>query len=146
MAQNREKLTKRQKGYIKITIANIIFFGAFIVGFLWENTLPGLQVDGVLLLFLIVSIPYSIWYGFFSYRATEQIILPNLLLGLFGLIIFLPFFVILSVIASLLTKLITNLWRKWSAEMDAQILAAEAQSAQESAELEEPAPEESKEE
>ena len=57
-----------------------------------------------------------------------------------GLIMFFSF------ISGAITKLISRAWRKWSAEMDAQILAAEAQSAQESAELEQAISENSKEE
>ena len=173
MAQNREKLTKRQKGYIKLIVANIVFFGVFVLLYIWEQTIPGLQFSAVGTFSLILLLPFMIWYGAYSYRIMQKVILPNLLPWIFifvywfwmssynldsfhaeiffdnilsdslGMIFFSGIYIAIAVISSVVTKLISRAWRKRSAEMEERLSALQAQ---EEAELEQAISENSKEE
>ena len=77
-------LTEKQKKYLKLYVANLIFIGG--LGLCWVIDLIFLDstaIVGLSMLYLVLVTPiYSIVYGRFSYRVTRQILLPNLLFGL----------------------------------------------------------------
>ncbi len=70
------------KQWIKIIALNLVFFLAFLFGFLNENKDPMQIISHMELAFLIVPIPFSVFYGFYSTKLTKSILWPNLVFAL----------------------------------------------------------------
>ena len=74
----------------KLFIVNVLFFGLFLVVFLYETTMPttALQYFDFSVVFLPAFLFYIIFYGCFSFVFTKKIIMPNVQLFLFVVVFF----------------------------------------------------------
>ncbi len=70
------------KQWIKIIALNLVFFLAFLFGFLNENKDPMQFISTMELAFLIIPIPFSVFYGFYSFKQTKSMLWPNLVFAL----------------------------------------------------------------
>ncbi len=74
----------------KLFLVNAVFFGLFLMVFLYETTIPNhkLQYFDFSVIFIPVYVLYIVFYGIFSFLYTKKIILPNVQLFFFSLVFF----------------------------------------------------------
>ena len=62
----------------KLFIVNAVFFGLFLIAFLYETTIPSsdLQYLDSSVIFIPAYVLYIVFYGIFSFLYTKKIILP----------------------------------------------------------------------
>ena len=71
-------------------IVNAVFFGLFLIAFLYETTIPSsdLQYLDSSVIFIPAYVLYIVFYGIFSFLYTKKIILPNVQFFFFSLVFF----------------------------------------------------------
>ena len=74
----------------KLFIVNAVFFGLFLIAFLYETTIPNheLQYFDFSVIFIPAYVLYIVFYGIFSFLYTKKIILPNVQFFFFSLVFF----------------------------------------------------------
>lgn len=118
---------KTNKEWKIVAIINIVFFLSFFLGFIFENEDPTQFISFIELAFLIIPIPFSLFYGVFTYKLFNQVIKPNLFYTIlmvifttwltyyngdgFNILLGL-FFCLISLISSLVTLLLTKVCQK----------------------------------
>lgn len=118
---------KTNKKWKIISTINLVFFLGFFLGFIFENEDPAQFISFIELAFLIIPIPFSIFYGVFTYKLFNQVTKPNLLYTIlmvifttwltyyngdgFNILLGL-FFCFISLISSLVTLLLTKVCQK----------------------------------
>ena len=74
----------------KLFLVNAVFFGLFLIAFLYETTIPSydLQYFDFSVIFIPTYVLYIVFYGIFSFLYTKKIILPNVQLFFCSLVFF----------------------------------------------------------
>lgn len=67
------------KSWVKIILLNLVFSLVFLLGFLIEPKDPMQIISHMEFAFFTVPIPFSAFYGFYSYKLTKSILWPNLI-------------------------------------------------------------------
>lgn len=70
------------KSWIKIMTLNAVFFLAFLLGFLYEGNDPMQFISTTELAFLIIPIPFAIFCGFYSFKQTQNVFVPEMIFSL----------------------------------------------------------------
>ena len=73
---SREKKEIPAKGYLKILLANAVFFGLFAAASLWEQGLSSQYTSVVGLCFFPTALLYGLWFGWYSRKQLGKTLLP----------------------------------------------------------------------